>query len=56
MTNRVELHLARLETLKVELAKGEADLAAGRKIALCSDEDIDAFFAGLTVSPNPRNA
>jgi antitoxin ParD1/3/4 len=37
----------KLERLREELARGEADLAAGRSLVLAGDEDIEAFFARL---------
>ena len=37
----------KLKRLRKELAKGEADLAAGRKTVLSSDEDLRELFARL---------
>lgn len=37
----------KLERLREELAKGEADLAAGRVTTLASDDELRAFFARL---------
>jgi antitoxin ParD1/3/4 len=37
----------KLGRLKRELAKGEADLAAGRFVTLADDEELEAFFAKL---------
>ena len=37
----------KLERLRDELARGEADLAAGRFVSLEDDEELRAFFARL---------
>jgi len=37
----------KLERLRDELAKGEADLAAGRSATLSNDDEIHALFARL---------
>lgn len=37
----------KLERLRKELAKGEADLAAGRVTVLKTDDDLNEFFARL---------
>ena len=42
-----EIRRAKLKKLKAALAAGEADVASGRFTALQTDEEIDAFFAGL---------
>ena len=47
MQEHDELRRLKLERLREELAKGEADLAAGRFVTLADDEEIDAFFARL---------
>ena len=44
---KVEPNRAKLKNLKAALAKGNADLAAGRVIRLGGDDDIDVFFANL---------
>ena len=40
-----ELWRLKLDRLRDELAKGEADLAAGPTTTLTDDEEIAAFFA-----------
>jgi antitoxin ParD1/3/4 len=47
MKETEEVRHARLKRLKMALAKGEADVAAGRTTILESDEEIASFFAGL---------
>ena len=42
-----EIRRLKLERLREELAKGEADLAAGRSAVLEDDQAIEAFFARL---------
>ncbi|MBI2978214.1 MAG: type II toxin-antitoxin system ParD family antitoxin [Rhodospirillales bacterium] len=42
-----ELRRLKLKRLREELAKGEADVAAGRLTALASDDELDGFFARL---------
>ena len=37
----------KLERLREEIARGEADLAAGRFVSLEDDEELRAFFARL---------
>lgn len=37
----------KLDRLREELAKGEADISAGRFVELDGEEEIEAFFAGL---------
>jgi len=37
----------KLERLREELAKGEADLAAGRKTIISNDDELSALFARL---------
>jgi antitoxin ParD1/3/4 len=37
----------KLERLREELAKGEADLAAGRKTVIANDDELSALFARL---------
>ncbi|HEY1707962.1 MAG TPA: hypothetical protein VGG10_06835 [Rhizomicrobium sp.] len=37
----------KLARLRAALAKGEADIAAGRYTVLTNDEEIDGFFANL---------
>jgi antitoxin ParD1/3/4 len=37
----------KLERLREELAKGEADLAAGRKTTISNDDELSALFARL---------
>ncbi len=47
MKETEEVRRARMQRLKAALAKGEADIAAGRTTTLESDEDIEALFARL---------
>lgn len=47
MQEHDEIRHLKLERLRDELAKGEADLAAGRSHALSGDDELDAFFARL---------
>ncbi len=42
-----ELRRLKLKRLREELAKGEADVAAGRLTALADDDELDGFFARL---------
>ena len=42
-----EIRRLKLERLRDELAKGEADLTAGRSAVLEDDQAIEAFFARL---------
>jgi antitoxin ParD1/3/4 len=42
-----ELQRLKLERLRDELAKGEADLAAGRLTTLSGDDELTEFFARL---------
>ena len=42
-----EVRRRKLERLREELARGEADLAAGRFVSLEDDEELRAFFARL---------
>jgi antitoxin ParD1/3/4 len=42
-----ELRRLKLERLREELAKGDADLTAGHYTSLSSSEEITAFFARL---------
>ena len=41
------LHKAKLKRLKADLAKGEADIKAGRFIEISSERDLKAFFKTL---------
>lgn len=47
MQEHDEIRRLKLERLRDELARGEADLAAGRSTSLGDDEEIEAFFARL---------
>jgi len=47
MKETEEVRRARMKRLKSALARGEADIAAGRTTELESNEDIDTFFARL---------
>jgi antitoxin ParD1/3/4 len=47
MQEHDEIRRLKLERLRDELAKGEADLAAGRFVTLNSDEEMEAFFSRL---------
>lgn len=42
-----EVRRLKLERLRDELAKGEADLAAGRFVTLSNDDELAEFFARL---------
>jgi len=42
-----EVRRARLKRLRAALAKGEADIAAGRVSVLNADDDIEQFIARL---------
>ena len=42
-----EVRRRKLERLREEIARGEADLAAGRFVSLEDDEELRAFFARL---------
>lgn len=42
-----EIRRTKLKRLKSALAKGEADVAAGRVATLADDDEIEAFFARL---------
>lgn len=47
MQEHDEIRRLKLERLRDELAKGEADLGAGRSTVLDEDQEIEAFFARL---------
>lgn len=47
MQEHDEIRRLKLERLRDELTKGEADLAAGRSTVLDEDQEIEAFFARL---------
>ncbi len=47
MRDHDELYRLKLERLREELAKGDADLAAGRFTSISSDEELREFFARL---------
>lgn len=47
MQEHDEVRRLKLERLREALAKGEADLAAGRVTTIESDEELEAFFARL---------
>ena len=47
MREHDELRRLKLDRLREELSKGEADIAAGRATILSDDNDIKAFFARL---------
>jgi antitoxin ParD1/3/4 len=47
MQEHDEIRRLKLERLRDELAKGEADIAAGRVTVLDSDDAIEDFFARL---------
>lgn len=47
MQEHDEIRRLKLERLREELAKGEADLVAGRVTVLDSDDAIEDFFARL---------
>jgi antitoxin ParD1/3/4 len=47
MQEHDEVRRLKLERLREELAKGEADLAAGRITTLSGDDEIQEFFARL---------
>lgn len=47
MQEHDEIRRLKLERLRDELARGEADLAAGRVTALDSDEAVEDFFARI---------
>jgi antitoxin ParD1/3/4 len=42
-----EVRRAKLKRLRSALAKGEADVAAGRVTVLADEDDIEQFFARL---------
>ena len=42
-----EVRRLKLERLQDALAKGEADIAAGRATTIASDDELEAFFARL---------
>ena len=42
-----EVRRLKLERLRNALAKGEADLAAGRSVTIADDDQLAAFFARL---------
>ena len=47
MQEHDEVRRLKLERLREELAKGEADLAAGRITTLSGDDEVQEFFARL---------
>jgi antitoxin ParD1/3/4 len=47
MQEHDEVRRLKLERLREELAKGEADLAAGHITTLSGDDEIQEFFARL---------
>jgi antitoxin ParD1/3/4 len=47
MQEHDEVRRLKLERLREELAKGEADLAADRVTIVSTDEELDEFFARL---------
>ena len=47
MLEHDEVRRLKLKRLREELAKGEADLTAGRIAALSNDDEIAEFFARL---------
>ena len=47
MQREEEEYQLKMDRLREELAKGEADIAAGRTVTLSSKEERDAFFANL---------
>ena len=47
MQVRDEVRRLKLDRLREELAKGEADIAAGRAATISTDEELEAFFADL---------
>lgn len=47
MRQHDELHRIKLKRLRGALAKGEADLVAGRVTTLSNDREVDRFFAKL---------
>jgi len=47
MQEHDEIRRLKLERLRDELAKGEADIASGRVTVLDSDDAIEDFFARL---------
>ncbi|MBM3525049.1 MAG: type II toxin-antitoxin system ParD family antitoxin [Alphaproteobacteria bacterium] len=42
-----ELRRAKLKRLKAEIARGEADIKAGRFTEIASDAELNAFFKSL---------
>jgi putative addiction module CopG family antidote len=47
LMKRDAIYQVKLKRLRKALAKGEADIAAGRHTILKTDEDIDAYFKNL---------
>jgi antitoxin ParD1/3/4 len=47
MQEHERLRRSKLERLRKEIEKGEADFAAGRGTVIETDEDLAAFFAAL---------
>lgn len=47
MQEHEELRRLKLKRLREEVAKGEADIAAGRYTAFDDDDDLKEFFARL---------
>jgi len=47
MQEHDEVRRLKLERLREELAKGEADLAAGRATVLAGDDELEELFARL---------
>lgn len=47
MQEQEEIRRLKLEKLRGELARGEADLSAGRSVILSNDDEVQALFARL---------
>lgn len=47
LQERKAAHALKLKRLREELAKGEADVAAGRMIGFADDDDMKAYFDRL---------
>ncbi len=47
MREQIELREAKLGRLRLELEKGEADMAAGKFTAIEDDDDLDELFRSL---------
>ena len=47
MRDHDELYRLKLERLREELAKGDADLASGRFTSISNDDELGEFFARL---------